>query len=121
MQIQMTLDGNPITDENFEIRRFAAKYPERFAKYCEGEGIVYRGKSSELNTLLCIGDLEKYFGLPVTVEMIDALAKYTTLKNPPKEKFKIFHHDDIIELLNPKGEEYRRLGETSLEEDTKRF
>ena len=51
--------------------------------------------------------------------MIDALAKYAALKNPPKEKFKIFHHDDIIVLLNSKCEEYRRPEETSLAEDTK--
>ena len=119
MQTQMTLDGNPITDENFEIRRFAAKYPERFAKYCEGEGIVYRYRFSELNTLLCIGDLEKHFGSPVTVEMIDALVKYASLKIPAKAEFKIVHHADQIELLNPKSEEYRRPEETSLGEDTK--
>jgi hypothetical protein len=113
---QTTLDGKPI---NFAIYQFVEKYPERFAKYCNGEGITYRGEFCEANTFFCLVDLEKHFDFPITIEMIDALAKYP---KPKISKFKIIHPNDqteLSELLNPKGEEYRRPEEKSLEEETK--
>lgn len=85
---QTTLDGRIVNNNSYEIYQFARRYPERFAKYCKDEGVAYRGEFCEANTFFCLVELQKHFGFPIAIEMIDALAKYPV---PKITRFRIEH------------------------------